>query len=456
VSLEADADAYVASVAAHHGGELVVDDVVMFVDFRERELIAALRAVDVVPSGARIVVGSLDTGDVIVARVVAHSPANARAASALDECVTVSGGVQPSALLASHDDSQLEPIVAYERKTSLDLVQSKQRLSDVPAEEHIAKQLAELADFCAVTGAKPALLLEGYIAHSLTGAPVASMAEEHVHRLLVRIFFANGFPTWQSNSVADSARHLHTVALLTTRLNVRASSWVRLPRDATEPAIRVRKARNADVDRYYLSCLQAMPMMSEERARVVVASYPNIALLVEAIAASDNPVAMLASLRVNAGRRLGKALAKSIVARYRRPTMSTTTTTTTTTTTSSSAPPAKPVRRLRLAAETKDAPAHKTTMSTTALQTTTSSSSSSTTAVKRPSASLAPPAKPARRRREAAVKAEAATKNDIQQTQADDSDDDDDDEYNDDEVHDDDDDDDESSASGNDSGSESL
>ena len=344
-------------------GTLHVGDMVVFVDYRENRenkvetldgalrcpsFIDSLAANDAVRVRKRLVVARLETADVIVARVVAADSAEARVAGReLDETATLlrqptlppppssssssaaaaaapTAVRRPSQLLAEPATTVLAPLFAAERKTVGDLAASMDGDDDVPRENHVMKEIIELADFCATVGARPLFLFEGYARHALTGEPVRVMPQLRMNAFVIRLFSIDGVPPFQSATADGSATVVWTLVKQCTDYDIGPSSFERVNRGSYMPRISCRKERNADVGYYYRSILQAMPRMSPALAAAVADAFPTIPTLVRALdaaPATKSRLLLLSELTVN-GRRLGPKLAVSVVARfYDAPTM---------------------------------------------------------------------------------------------------------------------------------------
>jgi len=331
-----DADAFIESVVEHEldGTALSVGELVVFVDYREdrarRGLSFAAALTSVVVKDVEFVLlrGNLLVGDVIVARVVASTAGSA----ALDECITLSSsGLPPSSMLATPTTLALVPLLVYERKTTMDLVSSLRATSSVPGVNHMDDQIHRLAAFRSRTRVRVRLLLEGFMSHALTKAPVGSMNVDGVHSFLAKLDFNHGIGTIQSADTSDSARQVLKDARFLQRYDVTPADWTYLGRDTRDTLVSVRKRDNADERVYYLSVLQAVTGMSPARAKALAAVYPNIPSLVfalEGALSTKQRRALITDIRV--GRRsLGKAIADRVIRRYYQPTnnldMSTTT-----------------------------------------------------------------------------------------------------------------------------------
>jgi len=325
-----DADAFVASAVAPHGPPLVLHDVVIFVDFHEDNtrkgpsFAHALRTIDAITCSRRVVQCRLETGDVVIARVIAGAAApgttEAVAAAANDRNIRLRGGIAASTLLADPATTMFGAILAIERKTADDLVNSirSAKASGQASEAHMATQIAELTDYCAACGARPMLLVEGYIAHVFSGEPVGSMPEIQLMAFIVDVYLTKGFACLQTINVPDSARQVLQMMRLAERRDIMPGTWIRLPPGTAEPSIQVRKERNDDTARAYRSTLQLTRGVSDAWARAIQDVFPSIPRLVGAFAAAPDVAAraaLVSELKVN-NRRLGGVLAARLVARF--------------------------------------------------------------------------------------------------------------------------------------------
>jgi hypothetical protein len=321
----ADADAYRDSVI---GTRLPRGALVIFIDFHEdfarkgTSFLAAINSVALKDFNAyRVVRCNLHTGDVIIARVVDRNATASMCYETLDTNVSIDGSVVPSDLLADPVADAMLPVLVYERKTITDLVSSVQSKSSVPGVQHFADQKLRLRALCDLTGARPRLLLEGFMTHIITCEPVGNMTEDALHSLLSRLDLKYGISVWHSANAHDSARlvlkdarFLHTYAMALPEL------WYRLPLGPNDVLrVSVRKADNHNAAFYFRSVLGAVPMMGEAAVAAIADVYPNIPALVAALAADDLTekarVKLLSELRVGS-RRLGDALAKRVISFY--------------------------------------------------------------------------------------------------------------------------------------------
>ncbi len=280
-----------------------LNDVVICIDYRENRgrlsLLDAMRNVTVRDADQHSVLCThMRVADAIILRVVStkgvvdltssSSSAYASAdATAIDENVTIDGaGV--SSLLADRCATQFVAITVYERKgADSDFVSSCRPKSNVPVEQHLDSQVKRLCAFTRRTGARPYLLLEGYLPHAEQATPLAGgrMQESEAHSILQKITFEFGITVWNSANTTDSARTLHKDARMTRERRLVPSGWVRLGTgDDDTIALQVKKSANRDARTWYLAILQAIDRVSAERAKVVAARYPT---LVELMAAYD-------------------------------------------------------------------------------------------------------------------------------------------------------------------------
>ena len=319
-----DAEDFIGSVVKAFGGPFALHQVVVFVDFHEDNVrsgtsfVQALTSVDVPNFERNVVRCRLDAADYIIALVVERSDDDQAASQLIDSSISMQHAIKPSALLADAERTTFAAVYARERKTLNDLASSLRRSSSVPGEQHLSSQMARLLSFCEVTGARPGLLVEGYMAHALTGKPMGSMNEDSLHTYMTHIDLRDGISAWQSADVFDSARLVLKEARYIAKHHITPQAWLRLPRGTSEPHIAVKKADNYDARRYYQSILMAVPQMSAARAQAIAEVYPNVPTLVAALAAAPTPTAavnLIANIRVK-NRRLGDALAVRVVDRY--------------------------------------------------------------------------------------------------------------------------------------------
>jgi len=166
------------------------------------------------------------------------------------------------------------------------------------------------------------MMLEGYLTYGIERRPIGAMHEDGLHSLVQRLDLVDGLATVQTMDVYDSARTCLKDARFIAEKNVQARGWLRLGTgENREQVISVRKSSNYDMTSWYRGTLQSIPGMSSERARLVVARYPNVRTLVAAYDACEDDGhrrQMMANLRVESGqrRRLGPTLADRIEARF--------------------------------------------------------------------------------------------------------------------------------------------
>jgi len=322
---QADTDAR----AAAYNAQFARDDIVVFVDYHEdrarndTSFVAALRTAEVKRATAKIVQCRLHTGDVVICRVEAHGgDDDEEMRASIDTNIRLDANRPASSDLREPHSTQLAAILVYERKTVTDLVSSIRSASSVARENHLQSEITRQLEFCRQTGARPRLLLEGYLTYGVQRRPVGSMNEEGLHSLVQRLDLVDGVATVQTVDVRDSARTCLKDARFIGEKQVAARGWLRLGTgEARSQVISVRKADNYDVQSWYRGTVQAIPGMSSDKARLVVARYPNIRTLLAAFDACDDAAhrqQLIANLRVESGqrRRIGPAVAARVVERF--------------------------------------------------------------------------------------------------------------------------------------------
>jgi ERCC4-type nuclease len=350
----------VASVRASLGGAVGLHEALVFVDYREenaeqsKPFLEALASARVADYKRPVVRSTMGTADVIIALVV-EAPApgsdadaenpddddgdddeDARAAVAttralharlrtiaeeLDAKVNVAG-VAPSALLADARATALVPVLAYERKTLSDFTRSVQGATPVPKKQHFDDQRVRMLAFAEATGARPRLLVEGYLEATGDRAVrkrwTGAMAEEAVHSMFTRMDLRDGISIYQTADTDDSARLVLKDAAYVQAKRLSTERWYRLPRSASDTLLAVKKAENDDAAVYYVNVLQAMLSVSKPRAQAIAARFPSIPELCEALKAppTEKARAALVADIVVGKRRLGIEIAKRVLARY--------------------------------------------------------------------------------------------------------------------------------------------
>ena len=336
---QADAEAYIASVeqtqqdveelGEYNDNLLTTDDIIVFVDFHEDRarhgpsFVEALRTVEVRRPCWRVIQCHLHTGDVIICRVQARSDESTAAAAAacVDETIRINSN-QPVSTLLRSPSTELVAVLIYERKTVTDLVASIRSTQSYARQNHLQSEISRQLEFARRTGARPRMLLEGYLTYGIERRPIGAMHEDGLHSIVQRLDLVDGVATVQTMDVYDSARTCLKDARFISEKNVQAGGWLRLGTgENRDQVISVRKLSNYDVTAWYRGTLQSIPGMSSERARLVVTRYPNVRTLLAAYDACEDAEhrrQMMADLRVESGhrRRLGPTLADRIEARF--------------------------------------------------------------------------------------------------------------------------------------------
>lgn len=307
-------------------------DVLVLVDTRERTRArrdgtpGATALYESLVANVRGVVGVVArqlraSGDVIIARVDARTARPAAAVAAVD-AAWVAAGVEPAALLAEPATQYAQPLQLVERKSLEDVAGSMTNTSDVPAPEHLGTQIAEATAFCRTTGARLALLVEGFQQASATGAPVGALTTEHVRNRLARIQFTTQATIAQTIDVAESAATLLTWADVIATTPVAPAAWAGV--DDDEPPVLVRKrGANADARTWFTNVAMRTIDGLDDAADVVATALGGSAAAavarLAAFASTSAAVAFIADLRAPSGarRRVGPAVASRVVARFR-------------------------------------------------------------------------------------------------------------------------------------------
>ena len=279
----------------------------------------------------------MHVGDAMVVRVLdVRDVPNGVAgvwANLMDEAVRISG-IGASTALVPGGTACLVPIFAYERKTVSDFVSSvipgRGAPGSVPTTQRWLDQKARLSAFCNASGCLPAMIIEGYMKHAMTGQPLGIMQERHAHAVLHSANRRDGLPFWNSANIHDSARLLVRDAKMVQEDRLLPSGWMRLGTIAGlvqraadgASSLVIRKSDQATPESWWRAALCLIPGMSANMANAIAADWPSLHHLQRAWAAcvsTRQRVAVVADIRYTAdkgkGRRIGPVVSERMIER---------------------------------------------------------------------------------------------------------------------------------------------
>jgi len=343
-----DAEKYIDSVRITHK-KVAENEVIIFVDYREDNriraakkdgvpemtLLQALESVHVARRVGTIVRCVLKAGDAIIARVVprpivvesssssssSSDPSELARRRAINENITIEGLNVYDAMVSAEDALDFDCIVAYERKTLDDLISSSKARNNASREQHLDEQIGRLLVFCQATGAQPRLLLEKYAENELNGTKSGVQVIDHAHSGLTHLALFDGVAPWHSDGTVGSARLLLKDARQIHTERYVARGWTRMGTGADRAAtlkMAISKADNHDVSKWFRGCLEAIPLMSQERAMLIMDQFPTMLTLVKAFddcASDKDRLELISEIKQN-GRRLGDSAAHAVLDRF--------------------------------------------------------------------------------------------------------------------------------------------
>ena len=293
---------------------------VVFVDYRERDLLAHLAGdPDVISVSAK-----MDVSDILFARIIPRASTGDQC-TPFEDMVHVNGGPARPATWPEHE---YEAVLALERKTPGDLVNSVMASSSTPQVRRWDDQKQRMQAFGALTSCQPGLVIVNYITHINNGSPIANMTEDGFHTKVLRAAVRDGFTTLFTAGCRDTARMTRKIVQWMTLDAVTATAWTRYGDIPTTISLSVKKRDNANPGTFYRSCLQAIPGISGDIANRIVERYPSFSALIhdlESEPVTAKRAATLAGIELTHAkrtksstgegkfRRLGPARAKAIV-----------------------------------------------------------------------------------------------------------------------------------------------
>jgi len=209
-----------------------------------------------------------------------------------------------SRALVDPEATRLELVAAYERKEIGDLVSSIMSRSTEVARARWPDQKLRLQNLCRSTGAKPFLIIEGYV-QGVDRRWRAHMNDRHLQSMLASVQFRDGITVLQADSTADTALQLLLDARYARNERVRVSGWTRLGAPGEREAFVVRKADRDTPESWFVGALSMVARVTEESAKAIAAAYPSPRALVEAYEAAATPRArdaLLAKIRFTPSR----------------------------------------------------------------------------------------------------------------------------------------------------------
>ena len=302
-----------------------IDDIIIFIDVRERALLAAMDRVHVSGAVYTVVSATLHVGDAIVCRQMQHDTAAAQAVvvHALNEAAVVASQGAGTAY-ATRGGLALVPVFAYERKTPSDFVASVQpaRTDTVPTIPRWHEQKQRLQAFCRLTGCLPALIMEQYVLHASTGQALGAMNIDQAHSVLHAASRRDGMPAWHAADLADTAKLLAKDARLVRDRQLVPQGWVRLGTPGDREAMAamgpvIRKAGQFTPTQWWQAALTLIPGVSPGMAAALTARWPSMQALQLDLAACQSArqrQALIADVPHD-GRRIGPAIAARLVDR---------------------------------------------------------------------------------------------------------------------------------------------
>lgn len=296
---------------------------------RGRSLIEVLRAATYAPT-IRVLVTNVHAGDALLAICVersvlceddAKTVARIAEETVADRVFELAASVTMASLVT--DTHRLELIAAYERKVIGDLVSSVVGRSSDVARNRWSDQKTRLQNLCRATGARPFLIVEGYI----QGADrrwSGHMNDLGVQTLLAHTQFRDGISVLQADTTDDTALQLLLDAKYTCTERLRAGGWTRLGEPGSREAFVVRKRDRDTPESWFRGALGMVMRMNEEKAAAIEHVYASPRALQRAYA--DEPNArkrdtLLAKIRFTAKRsrkegNIGPAISLSVRQRF--------------------------------------------------------------------------------------------------------------------------------------------
>ncbi len=283
--------AAVASAAA--APPLAPGSIALFVSSIEEDLLGQLPWA--APSGTRYphTPCMLHVGDVIVVRTPPPPPPSPEADD--DAAPPVNAHVASAFGGGGEAGARCTPLLLVERKTVMDLANSirERDANGVARPQRWHDQKARAALYCAQTGCRPVLLVEGYFKHAATASPVGAMKEDDFCTALLKTVCRDGWFVLHSTNFFDSARLLQKIAHFCATDGVSPERWHRLDALNVGPdgaMINVRKAANRTPADWYRNSLNAVPRFSRDAATEVLKLYPSMGALAAALADHEGAV----------------------------------------------------------------------------------------------------------------------------------------------------------------------
>jgi len=293
-----------ASAAAREPNEIGIADVCVLVDYRERDLLRNCFPFLERPFPYSVV--NCATADLIVCVVSDRAPRAEETQCAATPAVSAQGEV--CAALRGQVGVDLPrpftpstrtytPVFAVERKAVPDLTNSiRGRGSSGSAVNRFKDQKLRLLAFCAETGAKPYLLVEGLRGYAREKA-VEGMPFEAVHTALTNTCARDGITVQHEGNVHESARWVNKLCKCIVKHQLRTAKQIVGPNGQREmgavvatknslqehaQAVSVRKADNLTPQLGFRTWLMTARGMSSEKAGAIMERHKTIAGLVNA------------------------------------------------------------------------------------------------------------------------------------------------------------------------------
>jgi len=262
--------------------------------------------------------GATDDDPSAAAAAAAAAEAEAEAEKRVREAF-----VNPDAALGT--EQGWRAALVAERKTLADMVASARERdrSGVARVERASDQSTRCGVYCARTGCRPVLLLEGYAQHAASGTGARSMGFAELSDRVLNAALRHGWCVLHTVNSYDSAHTLCALARFLQKHRVEPERWRRLDALSADAVhLSVVKAANATPAAWLRNSLAAVPGMAADKAEAVCAAHPSLRALTRAV--SRDPGAARRALaavqlprraltKTGKARRLGPVLAARLV-----------------------------------------------------------------------------------------------------------------------------------------------
>ncbi len=277
---------------------------------------------DVVYQREVFLTSTMAVGDVLLAKAV---PLDADNQVKLDAMQYLQYQGKPINDMLVEQGLMWDPLMLIERKTANDLATSITSKPNAPGVVHWPDQKQRIRNFCAATGCRPALLVEGYFKHVVDASPIGKFREDSFHSAVLNTVVNDGFVVLYTTNIPDSARTVLKTARYASEKEWTVDGWVRMGSGEKQAldAVGISKADLWTPETWYRYAIWAVPGMGKNSSNDVCTAYPTMTALLNGYRNAATPAAarkMLAGIELTQAKltktgkrpKLGKVLSERV------------------------------------------------------------------------------------------------------------------------------------------------